>query len=110
MSLMQFLSNGGLSKMAYIILVNLITIGAMVIVAIQVLNNEPVNQTMLYLLLIGVGHGATIGGAISGSASQQANPPVVNVVPPSAPLEQPTAKFVKVAPTSPGATTGGPTA
>lgn len=75
MTFMQWLSNGGFSKFAWIMMQFILIVGASIVIGIEIINNEPVNQN-LWLIVYGVlVHSATVGGGIITTSLNQAQAP-----------------------------------
>jgi hypothetical protein len=69
----QFLSNGGLSKMLWIILVFLLGLASIIMLFIEIINNQPVNPYILSMVAGVAAHGFTIGGSINTSTQLESN-------------------------------------
>lgn len=68
----QFLSNGGLSKMLWIILMFTAGLGSLVMLFIEIANNQPPNAYVLSIISGVLTHGATVGGHILGKSAPEA--------------------------------------
>lgn len=80
----QFLSNGGLSKMLWILLMFLLSLGSIVILFTEIWNNQPINPIIMNILIGVLTHGATIGGHIlSDQATQHVTGPLPPITPPA---------------------------
>lgn len=64
----QFLSNGGLSKMLWIILCFITALGALVMAGFEIIRGEPINQYVAYVLVGILSHAFTIGGSVNTSS------------------------------------------
>jgi hypothetical protein len=84
MTLFEFLSDGGLSKMAYILVVSFMTIGAGVIAGVEILMGQPINQFVIDVIILGLGSGGSatlVQGMknVTGAKATQLNTAATNV-------------------------------
>lgn len=87
MNMQQFLSNGGLSKMCWILLTFITGLGAVILAGIEIGQGQGINQYVGAILAAILSHAFTIGGSVNAAtqlASHTTGPlPAPVIVPPA---------------------------